>query len=256
MMKRLYTYLAAGLCALAIAGCGPAEPTTPAGDADKVLTVGTDPTFPPFEYYQEQTGSYTGFDLDLIQEIAAEMGYDRVEFVNTPFADLLTGLNDHQYDAVIACMSITDSRKEVAAFTEPYAVSEYVVVLPKRNSPVTREELAHMKISVRANSEAERIARSLSDNLDPCPTIDDVLLRVTSGASDAFVADLYGARFLIANGYGDQVVLSDLDISDDSQLAIAVRKDDEELLRQLNEGLDTFRKSTRYSQLVTNYFGH
>ncbi len=46
------------------------------------LTVGSDIAYPPFEYTDEKTGEYTGFDIDLMKEIAKRMGLE-AKFVNT-----------------------------------------------------------------------------------------------------------------------------------------------------------------------------
>ena len=48
----------------------------------KVLRVGTTANFPPFEYFQPNSGIHTGYDIDLIRELGKNMGYDKVEFVN------------------------------------------------------------------------------------------------------------------------------------------------------------------------------
>lgn len=259
-MKTYVKALAIGLCAAALAGCGSTgsdqpAPAAPQASAEKVLRVGTDPTFPPFEYYQERSEGYTGFDVELIREVAAEAGYDGVEFVNANMTDLLSGLNAGLYDAVISSMSITDSRKEEAAFTNPYTTTEYVVLTRKGAGLTDRDSLRAMKISVRANSVSEQIARTLSDNVEPCTTVDNALLRMMSGASDAVITDRYVGLFYTANGYGDSMEISDMDISGDAELAIAVRRDDQELLRQLNEGLDSFQRSSRYTMLKKSYFG-
>lgn len=78
----------------------------------KTLKVGTDANFPPFEYFQKETNSYTGFDVELITALGKNMGYDKVEFVNADFDELLKGLNERKYDVVIACMTVTEERKK------------------------------------------------------------------------------------------------------------------------------------------------
>lgn len=272
VMKTIRKLQSAGLCtavfcAAALAGCGgvssgSAEPAVRhAPPAGSVLKVGTDPTFPPFEYYQEQTGSYTGFytgfDLDLIEAVAKTAGYEKVEFVNTPMNEILRGLNEKKYDAVISCLSITDERQKEAAFTAPYADSSYVAVTAKGVRLSGKDELKERKLSVKSGSVAETIAHSYTDNVESCATAEDALRRVISGASDVFISDRYMAAFFAANGYGGKIeIQTGVDLGVPSKLAIAVRKDDEALLAQLNESLATFSRSKPYEQMKTLYFGN
>ena len=268
VMKTIGKLQSAGLCAAvfcaaALAGCGgvssgSAEPAVRhAPPAGSVLKVGTDPTFPPFEYYQEQTGSYTGFDLDLIEAVAKTAGYEKVEFVNTPMNEILRGLNEKKYDAVISCLSITDERQKEAAFTAPYADSSYVAVTAKGVRLSGKDELKERKLSVKSGSVAETIAHSYTDNVESCATAEDALRRVISGASDVFISDRYMAAFFAANGYGGKIeIQTGVDLGVPSKLAIAVRKDDEALLAQLNESLATFSRSKPYEQMKTLYFGN
>lgn len=268
VMKTIGKLQSAGLCAAvfcaaALAGCGgvssgSAEPAVRhAPPAGSVLKVGTDPTFPPFEYYQEQTGSYTGFDLDLIEAVAKTAGYEKVEFVNTPMNEILRGLNEKKYDAVISCLSITDERQKEAAFTAPYADSSYVAVTAKGVRLSGKDELKERKLSVKSGSVAETIAHSYTDNVESCATAEDALRHVISGASDVFISDRYMAAFFATNGYGGKIeIQTGVDLGVPSKLAIAVRKDDEALLAQLNESLATFSRSKPYEQMKTLYFGN
>ena len=120
-MKKILCFVLAILCLLAVAGCGggakKAEvPAQKQAAAEKVLRVGTDADYPPFEYYQESTKAFIGFDVELVQGVAREMGYSRVEFVDLEFNNLLPSLKDGQVDAVISCMNITEERKKAAEF--------------------------------------------------------------------------------------------------------------------------------------------
>ena len=105
MKKKIIAMLTAVMVMGALAGCGgsaaPKESTpaesktestvseeTTAGESAAETTtggkgtlyVGTDATFQPFEYVEND--EYTGFDIDLMRALGAEMGYDDVEFVN------------------------------------------------------------------------------------------------------------------------------------------------------------------------------
>ena len=93
-----------------------------------LLRVGTDADFQPYEYYQKESGTYTGFDVELITALARLMGYDGVEFVTVPFGEILDGLNEGRYDAAIAAIIVTAERRRAADFTLPYAEDRTVTL--------------------------------------------------------------------------------------------------------------------------------
>ena len=97
-MKKMLFILVSMLCLLLSAGCGSDKQAAQAPAADKVLRVATSPASPPFELYLKEQNKFTGFDIDLINDVAKKMGYDKVEFINTPFDELLPGLNQKKYD--------------------------------------------------------------------------------------------------------------------------------------------------------------
>lgn len=82
-MKKMLFILVSMLCLLLSAGCGSDKQATQTPAADKVLRVATSPASPPFELYLKEQNKFTGFDIDLINDVAKKMGYNKVEFVNT-----------------------------------------------------------------------------------------------------------------------------------------------------------------------------
>jgi polar amino acid transport system substrate-binding protein len=110
-MKKLFLAIILGVVFISVlTGCG-----------QKTLKVriATDATWPPFEYVDEQTMDIVGFDIDLIKAIADEAGLD-IEILNVAWDPLLAGMAQCQYDAAISAMTITDERKEVMLFSNPY----------------------------------------------------------------------------------------------------------------------------------------
>ena len=81
------------------------------------IKVGTNATLKPFEFYEN--GKVVGFDVDLIQLICDDLGYE-LEIVDMEFDALLTSLQLGKVDMVIATMTATEERKTVCDFTIPY----------------------------------------------------------------------------------------------------------------------------------------
>lgn len=106
------------VCMLLIAACAGQKEAGEEGS--RVLKVGLDANFPPFEYYQKGTDNFTGFDVELMRGVAANMGYSGVEFVNTGLNDLINGLNGKRYDVIASGFSVTPERQQAVDFSESY----------------------------------------------------------------------------------------------------------------------------------------
>jgi polar amino acid transport system substrate-binding protein len=147
---------------LLLAGCGDAEPQSaeePTGsdtqaaedglcattDAEGdllaqicekgVLTVSTDPAYPPQSKYVPAEDKYVGFDIDVATEIAKRLGVDIAW--ETPSWDVITaGGWNGRWDMSVGSMTPTNDRQEVLHFTEPYYFTPAVVAVHEDNSSV------------------------------------------------------------------------------------------------------------------------
>ena len=133
-MKKLLAFLL-GIMVMAtmIAGCGGGDKK--AAEPEKVLRVGTEPTFAPFEFQKEGSKSYDGFDMDLARAIGKQMGY-KVEIVSMGFDALIPALNSGNIDVIAAGMSINEERQKAVTFSEPYYTSGLIVMVNKDNNEV------------------------------------------------------------------------------------------------------------------------
>jgi len=124
--------IVAMLMLLVAAACGEEapEPTDPGAGAttgtdepqfetleEGTLSVGSCLDYRPFEFVKG--GEETGFDVELIEEIANRLGVE-VEWVRTNFDTIFTAVAGGQFDAVAAASTITDERLETVDFSDPY----------------------------------------------------------------------------------------------------------------------------------------
>ena len=261
-MKKILCFVLMIVCLFAVAGCGGGDksaeaPAQKQATAEKVLRVGTDADYPPFEYFQEASKTYTGFDIELMRGVAQELGYKKVEFVNLEFNNLLPSLKDGQVDAVISCMNITEARKKLADFTEPYLASRNVAVAPAGTKAAGPEALKDKRIAVEIGSIYAQEAKKYSKNLTECGSGEETLKLIMDKKADFAILDYYTARFYMINVFKDKLAIV-ADIQDKEMangLAIAVAKGNKELLDKLNEGLAKYRTTANFLQLQNTYFG-
>ena len=259
-MKKILCLVLTVICLLAVAACGGTKkaevPAPQQSAAEKVLRVGTDSDYPPFGYYQEATKTFIGFDIELMQGIAREMGYSRVEFVDLEFNNLLPSLQDGQVDAVIACMTITDERKKTADFTEPYLVSSNVAVVSSGTEARSVDAMKDKRIAVEVGSIHAKQAEKYSKNVIACSNAEEALKLILAKEADYAIMDNYTARFFITNYFnGKLTVMAELPDDTHTSIGIAVAKGNKEMLDKLNAGLQGYRELAAYHQLKKSYFG-
>ncbi len=109
------------------------------GAQGKKLTVATDASYPPFEMMNEETGQPEGFDVDLMDAVAAKAGLD-FEWVNVEYDKLLEGVASCRYDMACSSISITEERAKNMLFSDPISSGGQVVIVRKDNTDVTGKD--------------------------------------------------------------------------------------------------------------------
>ena len=110
------------------AGEPTSAPTAYPAAAPQTIRVATDATWPPFEIVDEATKEIVGYDIDLFNAIAEKANL-KIEFINTPFDSVLSGMGTCQFDAAISAMTITEERQKSFDFSDPYINAGQVVVV-------------------------------------------------------------------------------------------------------------------------------
>jgi polar amino acid transport system substrate-binding protein len=124
------------------------EPTlapTPTTESqlDKVLASGklvcaTSADFPPMEFVNED-GTFAGFDIDFISELATRLGVD-IEVWDMPFDSVVQSVQDGKVDCAIAAMGPTPARDEQVDFTISYKKKTYVL-MANTEHPITINQI-------------------------------------------------------------------------------------------------------------------
>ena len=96
--------------------------------SSKILKLGTNATFPPFEYLEGK--DIVGFDISVGERIAKDKGM-QLEVVNMDFDSLIPALSSGAIDFIAAGMSVTEERKKNVSFSVPYFESEQVIIVRK-----------------------------------------------------------------------------------------------------------------------------
>ena len=258
-MKKFLLFVLTVIFMLAVIGCGgekKADAPTQKAVSETVLRVGTNANYPPFEYYQKASKAFIGFDVELMQGVAREMGYSKVEFVDMEFNKLLPSLKEGKVDAVISCLTVTDDRKKEVDFTQPYLVSTNVAVGSTDMKTRSAEAMKGKRIAAEAGSIHVKQARQYSGSVIECNGAEEALKLIMDKKADFAIMDNYTARFFITQFYNGKLsIMAALQDDTDTRVSIAVAKGNRELADKLNTGLRKYREDAAYYQMKNNYFG-
>ncbi len=103
-------------------------PAVENSSATKVVKLGTNAAFPPFEYVEGK--NIVGFDITMGQKIAKDAGL-KLEVVDMAFDSLIPALQSGTIDFIAAGMSVNEERKKNVDFSETYFESEQVIIVRK-----------------------------------------------------------------------------------------------------------------------------
>ncbi|WP_345887465.1 basic amino acid ABC transporter substrate-binding protein [Shewanella algae] len=234
--------LLAAVTALLLTGCGK--------DQD-VLVVGTNATFPPFEYMGGANGDEVkGLDIDIAKAIADDAG-KTLKVENLNFDALIVALNSGKVDFIASGMTITDERKESVNFSTPYYEATQVVIV-NQDSPEykTPADLAGKKIAVQLGSTGDIIAKELKADVVAFNSGFEAFMELKNHRVDMVLFDSQPAAEHLAKN----PTLKQLNVNFSPEFyGIAVPKDKPELLKQINATLSRLKSSGEYKQLIEKY---
>ena len=259
-MKK-WTLLALLLAVLTVlAACGDSEEESGGGESGggegDVYRVGIDTTYPPFEF--EKDGEYTGIDIDLINAIAENQGFE-IEFNPMDFGGIIPALQAGQLDVAIAGMSITDERKEIVDFSDPYFDAGLSLVVADDNSDITSlEDLEGKTVAVKSGTTGAQFARDneaeYGYEISQFEDSPSMFQEVSNGNADVLLEDYPVIAYAIAES--DLALKTVGDRLTGDQYGIAVLKgENAELLEQINAGLQELRDSGEYDEILNKYIG-
>lgn len=247
--KSFFLVIAVIVLSFAFVGCGGQS-----GQTAKVLKVGTEPTFAPFEFQDEKTKEYTGFDIDLMKAIGKQMGYE-VQIVNIGFDGLIPALESGQIDVIASAMSITDERSKKINFSKPYYKSGLSAVVKADNNSIKGfGDLEGKRIAVQIGTTGAEEARKIKNaNVREFNTAPDAFLELKNGGVDAVVNDAPVNDYYMAKS-GAKEAKPVGEVINAENYGYAVAKKNTELAGKVNKALDDLKANGEYEKIYMKWF--
>jgi polar amino acid transport system substrate-binding protein len=240
------------------------------------LRIGLEVGYMPFEMIDKRSGlrqkeirhggfrrrgrqlSLIGFDIDMGIEMAKALGVKPV-FIDTLWPSIIPALNLGRFDIIFGGMSVTESRKEIVDFADPFmTVGQTVLLNAKHKKAVTSyKDLNDSKFVVvskpgTTGEEAvkKKIPKATYETVD---TEIDGAMRVLEGTADAFVYDFPFNAVFSAMHPSDQLIFLDKPFTREP-IAWAIRKNDPDFLKWLNNFLYEIKQDGRFEKMYVKWF--
>ena len=218
-----------------------------------VLVIGTDATYPPFEFVDDQ-GRISGVSASIAAEIGKELGKE-VEFRNLNFDGLIPALQSGQIDLIISSLTANEQRRQSIDFSEPY-VKTGLSILAAKDSPVMSADdlrAAGRKLAVRIATTGEQWCRKElpQAKLVALDTDAACVLEVINGTVDAWVYDQVSVmNYHAKHPDRTRALLAPLR---EEVWAVGLKKGREDLKAQVNKVIAQMKKDGDFAKLADQF---
>lgn len=243
MHNSLTKLLGSALTAAALLG-GAAQAET--------LIVATDTAFVPFEF--KQGDKYVGFDIDMWDAIAKEIGVE-YELQPMDFNGILPALQTNNVDVALAGITIKDERKKVIDFSDGYYDSGFMIMVAADSDITGSADLDGKSLAIKTGTSAADYAKAnfTGTELRQFPNVDNAYLELVTGRVDAAMHDTPNVLYFANTaGKGKVKVVGEQMMA--HEYGIGFPKGSE-LVPQVNQALANMKQDGRYDAIYEKWFG-
>lgn len=260
-MKTVYRLLVVIIFALIMTACGSNDDGAKKGkksaldrvEDSGVIRIGFEGTYQPFNFMDDDS-EYAGFDVDVANELASRLDV-KAKFVATKWDSLIGGLKADKFDVIIAQMTVTEDRKKSVDFTEPYVVTGSVLITKEDTKGISMlDDIKGKKVGVGGGTTFEEVARSVEGaNVTLYKTVTDYIQDLMNGRLDVIINDQLLMSYNIKEE-GLPLKISS-DILNKDEIAMAVKKGNDDFVKKLNEALSDMMADGTYDEIYKKWFG-
>lgn len=273
--KVVSVMLCAAMTAAVLAGCGSssaetvsedtsaaaeetedaaAEETAETAEADTeesaggTLVMGTNAEFPPYEYYDGQ--EVVGIDAEMAAAVAEKLGME-LKIEDMAFDSLIPALSSGKVDIVAAGMTVTEDRLASVNFSDTYATGIQAIIVTEDSDIASADDLVGKTIGVQQGTTGDLYATDVEGaTIERYAKGMEAVQSLSQGKIDAVIIDNEPANVFVSEVEGLKI-LDEAFATED--YAVAVAKDNEELLEQVNTALAELKEDGTLQAIVDKY---
>jgi len=260
MKHRLAWIVALAVAGTALAGCT-SKPTVKTPDGLQLVTAGTltvctNPPHKPMEYVDD-SGNVVGFDVDLAQLVADELG-TKLAMVQSDASQIASGaaMSAGQCDIGASSIAITQQRKQSVTFSVPYFAATQALTVKSDSGINGLADLSGKKLAVvdattgadYANAQAGQNGYIVVTYTNP----DDALNALTAGTSDAVLID-NAAAYAFVNGNPSTAVATEFQTGELYGMVAPQGANGQVLIDNINQALGTANTDGTYLKLYQKW---
>lgn len=222
--------------------------------SDKIYIVAGDNNFPPYEFV-DQDGAYKGFNVDLMKAVSLFTDM-QIEFHPMAWEETYDSL-DKGYADIIQGMKVTENRKNKFVYSSTLVLNtDSLFVLEQNRDILSLSDLSGRRIGIDfGDSYDSRLDKITDLQMSVYDNTEAVLKALVDGEVDAIVGDTLAVNFfLIRYGMENDVKVVG-DAFNERAYAVAVSKNNAELMEEINRGISIAKENGTYDQLYRKWFG-
>ena len=206
---------------------------------ENVITFATDATWPPMEFV-DANKQITGYAIDYMKAAGKEAGFTP-KFMAVAWDGIFAGLDVGKYDAIASSVSITDERKKVMDFSEPYFRVRQAVIVRKDSKVKNLKELVGKQVGSQISTTGTFAVKAVKGIISK--TYDEVGLAIEdlhNGRIEAVVCDdPVAANYALQNEkYAKSLKIAQvIESAEIEYYGIAAKKGNKETLALINKGI-------------------
>ena len=217
--------------------------------SDGQFTFAASGEFRPFSM-TDASGEMTGFDIDVANAIAKELGLEPNP-QKQKFASIVEGVKTGRFDAAVASHTITEERQQEVDFSTPYYYSGAQIFTRPDSDVETLEDLEGMEIAISKGSTYSTYAEEVTENIKTYDSDVVALQSLAKGRHDAVITDFLTGK----EASGEGLEIEEKEMIERSEQAVAIAKENEALLEEINAALETLREDGTLAEISKEYFG-
>ncbi len=254
-LKKIAAIILSTALVVALAACGSSkdsnsDSSNSSSDKAETLTMGTNASFPPYEYVDDN-GKIVGIDAEIAQAIADKLGM-KLEIKDMEFDSLIPAVKANSIDLVLAGMTVTEERKQSVNFSDSYSTGVQVIIVKEGSDIKTADDLKGKKIGVQAGTTGDSYCTDDfgQENVKQFSNGSLAVAALANGQVDCVVIDNEPAKNYVAANSGLKILDTEYVTED---YAIAISKDNDELLKKVNDALKELKDDGTVDKIVGKY---